>query len=282
MTGSAILTQRPMRPGDRVPVEVDRWGYSIDGERYSRVTGVTGMLPKPWLGAWAAKTVAEAAYDLRDEWVGKMNKRDAVKFLKDKPWAKRDEAADHGTLVHNAIEAYLTDRPLPDGLTERGLEYTMAAERWLRAFRPVVHYVELTVLHPRYRYAGTLDVSCTIALPAPYGESRWVVDWKTGKGVYREYAIQIAGAYRRAPLAVTADGEVIEWGPAQAGYAGVVHLSPTYDQGYAFVPLVPGELMGDAMARSWTVFRAARHIKEWADNEGGDIGSPIPPPQREG
>ena len=40
--------------------------YLWDGGRYPSVTSVVGMLPKPGLQFWIAKTVAQAAIDMSD------------------------------------------------------------------------------------------------------------------------------------------------------------------------------------------------------------------------
>ncbi len=244
-----------------VEVNVNSRGYNITQTRHSfypRTTTFLNMLPKPWLGAWAARTVAEFAVEYRDTWVG-LPKTDAIKLLKGSPWTKRDDAGDRGSAVHKAIESYLTGKPLPDGLNEEEYECAIAAENFLKDAEVEVLAVELTVFSDRWRVAGTLDISCLI------GGVLYIVDWKTaGKGVYPEAGIQLA-FYQQAEYAVL-NGEIVPWGPAQAGHAAVVHIAPEkYPRGYSFHPV----------RTDFTVFRAAKHIKEWTGRNKNVIGAPV-------
>lgn len=68
-----------------------------------------------------------------------------MKLLKGAPWSQRDDAADRGTAIHAAVEAYLGDRPLPDGLTEEEFDCAVAVEAFLRQHVAKVLAVELTV-----------------------------------------------------------------------------------------------------------------------------------------
>ena len=64
-----------------VEVSVNRYGYKIDGGFYRRVTTVLKMLPKEALVYWAAREVAEFAYEYRDSWEG-LPKKAAEDVLK--------------------------------------------------------------------------------------------------------------------------------------------------------------------------------------------------------
>lgn len=255
--------------GPRVRVERSRSGYKIGQPGkpltfYRRVTRFSGALPKPWLGKWAAKEVASFAVENEDSWrplVEKGQKTDAVKMLKSAPWSKRDDAADRGTAVHRAIESVVTGQELPD-MTEEELMCAIQAETFLERFASKVLASELTVFSPSYGYAGTLD----LWLVGPDGE-RWLIDAKTSSSdsvPYTDWTVQQA-AYRMAEYAVVQkqakgdeewEGWVIEWGPSKVDRVGVLHVGP--DQ----VTLYPINWSG----RLFTVFRAAKHIKEWMDD----------------
>lgn len=239
-------------------VKRNRYGYTIDGDFYRRVTTYTGGLPKPWLSGWAAKAVAEFAVEHRDQWTD-LPKTDAKKLLKGSPWSKRDDAADRGTAVHKAIEAYLRDEPLPDGLNEEEFDCAVQAETFLERSVAKTLAAELTVFNRTHVYAGTLDLWCV-----DHDGARWVLDWKTSSSdsvPYTDWTIQQA-AYRNAEYAVVNkaeigdeewEGETIEWGPERAEKIGIVHVGPEE------ATLHPIHYTN----RLWTVFRAAKHVKAW-------------------
>ncbi len=239
---------------DTVIITRDRYGYKVDGEFYRRVTTLCGGIPKPWLGNWAAKMVAEFAIDNHDSW-DKLPKTDALKLLKGAPWSKRDDAGDRGTAIHNTIEAFVKNRTQPDGLTDDEAACARAAQDFLEARASKILACELTVFSPKHGYAGTLDLWDVVdGVP-------WILDWKSSKGVYAEHAVQQT-AYQNAEFAVVKserlsdgkwEGKVIPWGPECAQRLGIVHVEP---DGATLYPIINTE-------RLWTIFRAAAHIKMW-------------------
>ena len=100
-----------------VTVSVNRFGYTIDGNRYRRVTTLLGGIPKPALVGWGIKSVAEFAIEHKDQWED-LPKADALKLLKGSPYSKRDAAGDRGTAVHKTLEALITPgKEIPEDLT---------------------------------------------------------------------------------------------------------------------------------------------------------------------
>lgn len=233
----------------------DRYGYRINGEFYRRVTTMLGGLPKPWLGTWAAKCVAEFAVKHKSDWAN-LPDTDAVKMLKGVPWSKRDDAGDRGTAVHMTIEAIIHGQPIPDTLkTDDELGCAIAVESFLKCRASKVLASELTVFSPKHGYAGTLDLwdLCDGAF--------WVLDWKTSADVYAEHAVQLT-AYQHGEFAIVNKqavsdekwtGKIIPWGPDKVDRMGVVHVKP---DGAILYPV-------RATDRLWTVFRAASHVKLW-------------------
>ena len=96
---------------ETVKYSVDRFGYKIDGRDYRRVTTLLKGIPAPQLVGWAAKVVAETAARNQD-W-RTLSPLDAEKLLKGRPNTIRDERAQRGTNVHNAVEAYLKGGEAP-------------------------------------------------------------------------------------------------------------------------------------------------------------------------
>jgi hypothetical protein len=182
-----------------------------DGKFWSVTTIVNGGLPKPVLVNWAKKYVATYAVEnisklnalLDPGETGFVDTEGAIGWLKESPYRDRDRRGALGTLVHDAAEAYILGKPYP----EWGKEMQPRMEQFLRfleEWQPT--YAEGMVEAPVYnraeRYAGTLDGICDI------GGRRVLIDYKTGKGVYPEVALQLA-AYRHAEFIGAPDGSEI-------------------------------------------------------------------------
>lgn len=241
---------------DQLTIERSRYGYDIDGTFYRRVTTFCGGIPKPWLGSWAAKTVAEFAVDHKEQWEN-LGKKDAVKLLKGSPWSKRDDAGDRGSAVHAAAEHVARGEPVPVGTltTDDERECAFAVRDFLREMDPKILGVEVTVFSPSHGYAGTFDLYCEA------DGLRWLLDWKTSKSVYAEHAVQLAAYYnaeyaaaRKKPVPGVDEKWTAtrkEWGPDLIDRMGVVHVQP----GTAKLHPVRYD------ERLWTTFRAAKHTK---------------------
>jgi hypothetical protein len=205
------------------------WG---DRNDYVSVTTILGAtVPKPALPAWAARTVAEFAVGQRDllaQMVGEGDPKSiagAVDWLKGAPWRDRDRAANIGTAVHAYAEAIArgaTGVVIPEDVAP----FIPAFTQFLRDWDPEYIETEATVYSPGWGYAGTLDAVARI-------EGKVILlDTKTGKDVYPEVALQLAG-YEGADFIGRADGRTEDPLPEIEGNA-VLHLRP---EGYRLVPV---------------------------------------------
>lgn len=125
----------------------------------------------------------------------------------------KNDAADFGTLIHKTIERLLIGEEidlkakLPDGkpaFSERAKKYLMNFHDWFHEYKPTDVRPEQVIASKKYRYAGTLDLVCTISAerakqydPKSVGEERWLVDFKTSSAIYYNYELQLA-AYKQA------------------------------------------------------------------------------------
>lgn len=255
-----------------VTVTRDRYGYRVDGNFLRRVTTLCSGIPKPWLGGWVGKMVAEFALDHAEE-ISKLDRTDALKLLKGSPYSKRDDAGDRGTAVHNAIEAFIKREPLPDGMNDDERACADAAREFLKARDSKLLGAEITVFNSTHGYAGTLDLWDSLdGVP-------WILDWKTSASIYAEHAVQQT-AYQHAEFAIVNksvadakgkseawEGTVIPWGPDMAEKLGIVHVEPT---GCTLYPILDPD-------RLWTIFRAAAHIKKWQLDTDSYRGTPREP-----
>lgn len=203
------------------------------GEKFWSVTTIIGGgLPKPALLPWGIKSVAEVAVAKRKtlmamtgeceggdcgpgQWCSSCDA--AVRWLKSAPYQQRDKAADLGTQIHAAAEAYKLGKPAPPWPDDIA-SYMAQFERWLLAFAPTFDQTEASVYSRAQRYAGTLDAIVTLS-----DGRRLLIDYKSGKAVYPEVALQLA-AYRYAEFIALPDNT--EAPIPEVDGCAVLHLGP--------------------------------------------------------
>lgn len=150
------------------------------------VTNVVGMLDKPALPRWAAKSVAEHAWEIRGRLAAADSEQRefALRELKQAPWSYAQKRADVGSLVHAIADALATDSPLP-AFGDEEAAYADQFLDWVSEMDVKFLASEVTVFGPGY--AGTFDWYAQI------GDQFILGDHKTGKAVYPEVALQLAG-----------------------------------------------------------------------------------------
>lgn len=218
----------------------------------------------------------------------------AQRWLKGAPDRIRDKAAELGSDVHSEAEALvlanareasrlvLQGRPLP-AWDERLASHMGSFVSWVDDWRPAFVAAEATVFNRAEAYAGTLDAIIRIPTDAllealggaapDWLEARPVADWpewvtlivdyKSGRAVYPEVALQLA-AYRRAEFIAGADG-ITELPLPDIDGGAVLHLTP---RGYTFrlVDCGPG---------AFESFRFAREVYRWAIDRSRTALGPI-------
>lgn len=208
--------------------------YSWKGRNYWSVTTIIkNGLPSPALMAWGMKAVAEYAvghhkqlYAMVEAAAGDPSALEpAVGWLKGAPYRDREKAADLGTAIHGWAEAHVIGKPMPEPPPEVA-PYLAQFQRFLADFAPdyIPEMAEAPVFNSTESYAGTLDAIARI------GDLTFLIDYKTGKGVYPEAALQLA-AYSRAEFVAMPDGS--ERPLPKIDGAAVLHLQK---DGYALIP----------------------------------------------
>jgi hypothetical protein len=175
----------------------------------------------------------QARGELKSLKPAKMSDREAaLRWIKGAADRHRDAAAERGTAVHDEAEALvLAHAREASRLSLAGVEvaawpaelagYQEAFTRWVRDYRPEFLAAEATVFHRAQAYAGTLDAICRLHLPD--GSSMVaIIDYKSGKAVYAEVALQLA-AYARAEF-IGAPDRVTELPLPQVDAGAVLHL----------------------------------------------------------
>lgn len=193
--------------------------HPVTGEQLISVTNAISVgCAKPALVPWAAKIAAEYAIEHQGELMAlsRTDKDAATKAIKSQVTVARDKAADLGSAVHHAAERKaLGLEPLFVGeheqYAEQGAPFVEQLLRFWDDFgvdvQAHIEATEMTVAHPSYGYAGTLDTLTWLPIiQSPIdgkvkrcdGDERalWLVDYKTSAtraatSVYGEYALQV-------------------------------------------------------------------------------------------
>ena len=185
----------------------------------------------------------------------------AVNWLKTIPDFKRDSAADVGTRVHLFAEQ-LARGEEPDPTAEEE-PFVAAYRTFLTEYRPRVLAVEEMVCSLRHGYAGTLDSVAVIA-----GET-WLLDVKTGTGIYPETGLQLA-AYANADF-IGRPGVPRRFRLPRASRFGVVHVRP---EGARLI-----EYRVDR--GTFAVFLEAKNLHTWLGGPGKSVvGEQVPATER--
>lgn len=174
---------------------------SLDGSPvvdpiYPGVTGVLNVINKPALVPWAKKIALEK---IRQALLKRLGEGDQLSLneiyelieeSKNLPDQLKDAAAQLGTEAHAYIDKFVKGEPLgplPDNISEPVSGF---AEWWKRSgFRFIAG--DTKVASRRHAFGGSLDALAT------KNRAFILLDWKTSKAIYNEYALQVA-AYVKA------------------------------------------------------------------------------------
>jgi hypothetical protein len=168
--------------------------YSLDGRRCPGVTTIIrNSSPAGGLLNWYGRQAAEWA----------LTHYDARETLGDAEWVKacskaadgaRDSAAERGRAIHDAADKLIDGQPIE--VAAEIADRARLIVDFLDTWRANVLARECVVFHTGHRFAGQFDVIAELADGA-----RWLIDYKTGSGIYPDVALQLA-AYRNAEYIV--------------------------------------------------------------------------------
>lgn len=230
---------------------------------WSTIRAAAGM--RPQIHAWALGGMADAAVAEAGTLAAAVATGDesAVKWARARLWDAavdaRDSAARLGTRVHEAVETGLALELAPPDLAPK----LAAFYDWLRVSRAQILGQEYAVYNLTVGYGGTVDLLVLM----PDG-SIWVVDLKTGKSLWGEYALQIMGYVHGEFVGATDDEGVQRVDEALTAFhraargMAVLHLS---DSGWEFRSLTPDP-------RTWAAFQGLLAFADW-QHDHDDIAS---------
>ena len=170
--------QVPKKDGSPRPTNLrDARKYGL----FPSVTGILGIFAKPGLDRWKLKQVALASIEAQLK-KGETEDSYSNRVIED-AFNQVTEAADFGTLVHQAVEDFVTIGKEYRGqdVSLRGEDYKMEifldpVSKWLTDSKITCKASESVVVSERHGYAGTMDFGFT------YGtHGIGVIDFKTRK-----------------------------------------------------------------------------------------------------
>jgi len=143
-----------------------------EGKIVPGVTTICGVLNKPALVKWANNMGLQEI--------------DTTKYV--------DKAAEIGTLAHEMVQEHLGGEAVdyalyaPDTI-DKAENALLSFFEWEKSHEIAAELLEARFVSDTLRYGGSIDC---------YGEldgKMWLVDFKTGKGIYPEHGIQVS-AYK--------------------------------------------------------------------------------------
>lgn len=232
--------------------------YSLDGVYVPSVTTATGVLDKPALPKWAARETALWCANNADM-LQRLGYNEWVDSAKKSPWAQRDRKAEFGTEVHAAAERLLETGEAD--VAEDIEDHVKQCAAFLDAWNVEAVHTERPVYNDALRYAGRVDLIADLR-----DGNRWLLDFKTGSGIYKEHVLQQAG-YRFASHLVDDNLEDIPM--PEVDKVGIVHIQADH---WNLVPVV-----ADTVA--FQAFGNALRLVAWQRlDDDAVIGAPLPIP----
>lgn len=246
------IVRRPFGNGGHV--------YALDGRRCPGVTTIIrNSAPAGGLLNWYARQAAEWAAQ-HTELIAELGESNWVKTAANAANDSRDAAAERGRAIHAAADALIDGKPVD--VAEEIYDRAVLVTKFLDTWRANVLARECVVFHTGHRYAGQFDLIAELA-----DGNRWLLDYKTGTGIYPDVALQLA-AYRNAEFLVW-NGEDRKM--PRVDKTGVVHIT---ENAFELVPIDTGPDV-------WHTFVSALPLYRFHGTKYGydRIGEPLPDPE---
>lgn len=249
-----MVTPTPLLPKD-APRLVRRnygrgHGYQLDGEKIVGVTTAIGVLDKPALRNWYAEEAAKRAVN---EWerLTELPITERLDYIKRGARDKTTAAALRGTQIHTLGQslAHGEDVDVPPEHVGPVEAYARFLDKW--DIQPLASETPLANL--THKYGGTADLWGTIG---KRDNAAALIDIKTGKGIYSETGLQLAG-YRYSDLIQIDGAEVVT---PQVDLVYVAHVLP---DDVRMLPVVADERVFRQFLYVLQAYRATEEWKDW-------------------
>jgi hypothetical protein len=245
--------------------------YKLDGEWVPSVTGISKLAGGcEGLIKWAAGSSATYAYD-NPALIEQLDRQAYVDLVATEARRQRDLASAAGVEVHRIAQDYLADLPVDVPEHLRGhVEQTV---RLIERHDVMALHSEALIGSRSHRYAGRLDVIARL-ITSERGEHRALIDWKTGRSVWTDVALQLAG-YAGADFIVT--GTTEEPMPHVDAFY-VAHISSTSGELY---PVTVDDAVWRYFTHARELFPFSRLRPDDLIGDALDHPEPLPPETRE-
>jgi hypothetical protein len=217
--GQALTSVTSMRRMAGVPFHLANWQVN---------QAIDAVLDDPTIVQEALSVVPSKKRkpETPDEYAVRLRKEQR-KVIRSRSEMKRNEAADLGTQVHEAAEQGLRAIGLDQNDSRR--PFLQQYETWEAFFNPKVLLQECQVFNLTEGYAGSVDMVAAV------DGHTYVVDIKTGSGLYPDHAIQLT-LYAMAEFVggydPVLDDDVIDESGTQVlksiDRAAILHLRPDH------------------------------------------------------
>jgi hypothetical protein len=200
---------------------------TADGKRVPGVTTILGELNKPALIKWAN--------DLGLDGI------DSTKYV--------DASARVGTLAHYLVQCHLS-KVEPDVSEYSQKEYDLAINslfsfyEWIKGKDITVIETEYKLVSEKYGYGGTCDLYCII------DDEYWLIDFKTGSGVYQEMFFQLAAYWNL----LTENNNRVD-------KAKIIRIGRSEDEGFEERTIVDKTLYWQVFEHTLAIYNLKKEIK---------------------
>lgn len=242
MTSPKLAQEQP--DGSRLYV------HPLTNEKAPSVTTIMKEgIAKPFLTKAATGLSGKYAAENWDELhqMPSWERVEMIRYASDREWQK---ARDIGTAVHEAAEAWAKGEP--HAYSKEISPYMTSFVNFIMEKRPVFLHSEITTWSRKHGYAGTADAICEI------NGKTYLIDYKTGKRVHPEVAMQLS-ALAFADFLISPEGK--ESSIPHIDALAAVHIRPRSWHFYT----VANPLEGLA------AFLACKRLYDWTVNIAPDI-----------
>lgn len=221
-------------------------GYPVGDDVFPSVTEIMKSLSAPALERWKIGLAAEFAVSDAIRQLANSDKFAARKAIEAEPYHFRPGGvADLGTRVHAAVDAAVSGIQYDDPETKPFVE-TWA--KCVAEHKIKFEATERTCFNREYSYAGTFDAIVKINRSEPA-----VLDYKTGKRIWPDVALQLAAYANAEGLLDSPDGRILGPMPECRTDRGLVML--LHRDKYELRPV--------ELPTAWFTFRAVKTAWDW-------------------
>jgi hypothetical protein len=150
------------------PAKKARHRYALNGEDFTSVSSITGVLDKPGVYPWMEAGGIEGALEAVGRGLIDPSLHDgpaAVEIVRREKLgaeARRDKAAERGKAIHTVFHQYCETGSIPkhSEFPEEWQPWVKGAAQAILLLDPEPEEAEQIVCNPQYRYAGRPDLIC--------------------------------------------------------------------------------------------------------------------------